>query len=110
MNPDTPRPPREELEVRLTALLLGELPAEEAAALREIIAKDAQLAGLHERLKRAMDLVRAAATTACEPATTQAAPLKLSATRRQTPLKQKKHLAVWRPSNPLRRHAVNERA
>src|SRR5216117_202643 len=78
-----PKSPREELEVRLTALLLGELPAEEAAALREIIAKDAQLAGLHERLKRAMDLVRAAATTASEPATTQAAPLKLSDTRRQ---------------------------
>ena len=50
MNPDSPRPPREELEARLTALLLGELPDEEAAALRELIAKDAQLAELHERL------------------------------------------------------------
>src|SRR5438876_4660062 len=83
MNPDTPRPPREELEVRLTALLLGELSAEEAAALREIIAKDTHLAGLHERLKRAIDLVREAAAIGTEPATSQAAPLRLSVERRQ---------------------------
>ena len=75
--------PREELEVRLTALLLGELSAEEAAALREIIAKDTHLAGLHERLKRAIDLVREAAATGTEPATSQAAPLRLSVERRQ---------------------------
>ena len=75
MNPDMPRP-REELEVRLTALLLGELSAEEAAALREIIAKDTHLAGLHERLKRAIDLVREAAATGTEPATAQAAPVR----------------------------------
>src|SRR2546425_2430732 len=78
-----PKPSREELEVRLTALLLGELSAEEAAALRELIAKDAQLAGLHERLKRAIDLVREAAATGTEPATAQAAPLRLSDERRQ---------------------------
>src|SRR5207249_1384064 len=75
--------PREELEVRLTALLLGELTAQEAADLREIIAKDTHLAGLHDRLKRAIDLVREAAATGTEPATAQAAPLKLSAERRQ---------------------------
>ena len=40
MNPDMPKPSREEVEVRLTALLLGEMSAEEAAALRELIAKD----------------------------------------------------------------------
>jgi Mg-chelatase subunit ChlD/uncharacterized coiled-coil protein SlyX len=83
VNPDMPKPPREELEVRLTALLLGELPAEEADALREIIAKDAQLAGLYERFKRVIDLVREAAATATEPATAQAAPLRLSDERRQ---------------------------
>ena len=83
MNPDIPKPPREELEVRLTALLLGELPAEEAAALRELVAKDPQLAGLHERLKHAINLVHEAAATADEPATEQVAPLRLSGARRE---------------------------
>src|SRR5204862_466901 len=61
----------------------GELPTEEAAALRELIAKDAQLAELHNLLKHAIDLVREAAATSAEPATAQAAPLKLSDQRRQ---------------------------
>src|SRR5207248_4795566 len=83
VNPDMPRSPRHEIEVRLTALLLGELPAEEAAALRELVAKDPSLAELHERLKRAVDLVREASATAAEPAAAQALPLKLSDERRQ---------------------------
>ena len=58
MNPDSPQSPRDELEARLTALLLGELPADEAAALRETIAQDAELARLHDRLKLALELVR----------------------------------------------------
>jgi len=32
MNPDSPKTPQEEMEMRLLALLLGELPKEEAAA------------------------------------------------------------------------------
>ena len=46
MNSDKPKTPREELEASLTALLLGELPAEKAAALRELMAKDAELVKL----------------------------------------------------------------
>src|SRR5438477_11624075 len=83
MNEEMPKPPDESLEARLTALLLGELPANKAAALRELIAKDAALARLHDRLKRAIDLVRQAAATATEPATAQPAPLRLSDARRQ---------------------------
>jgi Mg-chelatase subunit ChlD len=83
MNPDMPKPPREELEVRLTALLLGELAAEEAAALRELIANDTQLSGLYERLKRAIDVVREAAAPGTEPTAAPPAPLKLSDERRQ---------------------------
>src|SRR5207249_8461470 len=94
LNPNMPRQRKEELEARLTALLLGELPAEEAAALRELIARDVQLVELHERLKRAMDLVREAAATGAEPATAQAAPLKLSNERRQ------KLLAHFKPVAP----------
>ncbi len=46
MNPDSPQTPREELEARLTALLLGELPAEDAAALRVQLAQDPELTRL----------------------------------------------------------------
>jgi anti-sigma factor RsiW len=40
------------MEARLTALLVGELSAEEAATVRDAIAQDARLARLHERLKQ----------------------------------------------------------
>jgi secreted protein with Ig-like and vWFA domain/uncharacterized protein involved in exopolysaccharide biosynthesis len=78
-----PKLPREEIEVRLTALLLGELSAEETAALRELISNDAQLAGLYQRLERAIQLVREAAATTTAPANAPSAPLKLSDERRQ---------------------------
>ncbi|HEX7470824.1 MAG TPA: secretin N-terminal domain-containing protein, partial [Verrucomicrobiae bacterium] len=83
MNPETPKPSREEIEVRLTALLLGELPAEEAALLRWAIEQDAELAKLHERLKRAIELTREVAANPAETATTHTAPLKLSDERRE---------------------------
>ena len=83
MNPDMPNPPREALETRLTALLLGELPPEEAAALREIIAKDAPLAALHERLTRAIDMVRGMVASETEPDAATASPPRLSEARRE---------------------------
>ena len=58
MSPDMPTPPRKELEVRLTALLLGELPADEAAALRQAMEQDVELANLYQRLKQTIDSVR----------------------------------------------------
>jgi Mg-chelatase subunit ChlD len=58
MNPETPKTPREELELKLTALLLGELPSEQAFLLREIIRRDAELAKACERLKKTIELVR----------------------------------------------------
>ncbi|HXP59819.1 MAG TPA: von Willebrand factor type A domain-containing protein [Dongiaceae bacterium] len=83
MNPDLPHNSREELEASLTALLLGELPPEQAAELRRAIEQDAALAALHQRLKLTIDLVR---QTAAHPAGQTAAPpllLKLSERRRQ---------------------------
>ncbi len=50
MNPD--KPSRDEIEAKLTALLLGELPEEEARLLRYTISQDPALAKLHDRLKR----------------------------------------------------------
>ncbi len=58
MNPDFPTDPRQALEVSLTALLLGELPADQARFLRQAIAMDPELARLHQRLKKTIELVR----------------------------------------------------
>ena len=63
-----PQSPREEIEIRITALLMGELSPEEAAALRAQIAADAELTALHVRLRRAMDLLREASAIPEQPA------------------------------------------
>jgi Mg-chelatase subunit ChlD/anti-sigma factor RsiW len=87
MNPESPTP-REQLEARLTALLLGELSADEAAELREIIARDAQLAALHGRLKQTIDLVHEAALDPAELPIERPAPVRLGEERRQKLLAQ----------------------
>ncbi len=81
MNPDSPLTPREETEMRLTALLMGELSSEEAAALRQQMAGDAELTTLHARLGRAMELLREASAIP-EPAAPPV-PLRLSDNRRE---------------------------
>lgn len=83
MNPDAPKTPREALEARLTALLLGELSAAEAAAIRELIAHDAELAGLHDRLQQAIALVREVVPAELESPVVSAEPLQLSEERRK---------------------------
>ena len=88
MNLDANPNPRDVLEARLTALLLGELSPEEAAAVRQAIAQDPELARLHERLKQTIALVREATAPASagqpEPNT---APLQLSPARREALLR-----------------------
>ena len=81
MNPDTPLEPREELEVRLTAHLLGELTPDEAAALENQIAADPELGTLHARLRVAVDLLREASAIPDQPA--PQTPLRLSNDRRE---------------------------
>lgn len=88
MNPELPRNPQEELEARLTALLLGELSGDEAAAVRRAIEQDGELAKLYARLHHTIGLVRETAATPAEPAAAPAAPLKLSEDRRQKLLAQ----------------------
>ncbi len=83
MKPELPKDPREELELRLTALLLGELSETEAAAVREAIAKEPELARLHDDLKQTIRLIRVAATSPEGPASADAPQLKLSEARRQ---------------------------
>jgi len=85
MNPD--QPSREQIEVRITALLLGELPPDEAQLLRYTMAQDPALQKLHDELELAMGLVREAAKHPAEEvagnAAEKSAPLKLSAERRR---------------------------
>lgn len=83
MNPELPKNPREELELRVTALLLGELSTDEAAAVREAIAKNPELSKLHDDLKETIQLVRTATTSVSEPVTGQTTPLQLSEARRK---------------------------
>src|SRR6185436_16022597 len=52
MNPDLTQTPREELESKLTAMLVGELSAEEAFELGRTLQQDLELAKLYERLKQ----------------------------------------------------------
>jgi Mg-chelatase subunit ChlD len=83
MNPDLPPNPNAELETKVTALLLGELSAAEAASVRELIAKDAELRRLQERLSLTLNLLRETVATPIGETPAQPAPLKLSPARRE---------------------------
>ncbi len=95
MNPDSPQSPREQLEARLTAFLLGETSADEAAELRQAIKDDPQLAELYHRLEETIHLVRETGATTAQPA-----PRKLSEDRRQKLLTQFKTVAPKEFSRP----------
>src|SRR6266850_5649196 len=87
MNPDLPIPPRDDLEAKLTALLLGELPADEAFALGRAIEQNPELAKTLERLTQTIRLVRE--TEAPIPGQVQQSePLRLSDKRREALLQQ----------------------
>jgi anti-sigma factor RsiW/uncharacterized protein YegL len=105
MNPEMPHKPQDELESSLTALLLGELPHEEAAALHQKLAQDAELAKLYERLKHTINLVRETLATPAAQTADQPTPLKLSDQRRQKLLQ---HFKTVTPKEfiPPRRRAM----
>ena len=84
MNPELPSNPREELELRVTALLLGELSDADAAAVRAAIAADPELQKLQDDLRQTIHLVRKATVCTGESAHEESAPLKLSEERRQS--------------------------
>jgi type II secretory pathway component GspD/PulD (secretin)/Mg-chelatase subunit ChlD/type II secretory pathway pseudopilin PulG len=81
MNPD--KPSREQIEARITALLLGELPAAEAELLRWTISQDPELQKLHGRLLLTVGLVREVVAHPEEASAEKAVPRKLSDERRQ---------------------------
>ncbi|EDY19649.1 autotransporter-associated beta strand repeat protein [Chthoniobacter flavus Ellin428] len=77
-----PQPtPREELEMRITALLMGELAPEEAATLQAQIAADPELAKLHARLAKAKELLHEATALPEQPLSE--IPVQLSSERRE---------------------------
>jgi autotransporter-associated beta strand protein len=86
MNPETPLTPGEEVEIRLTALLMGELSPEEAAALRAQMAENPELEALHARLAKASDLLREA--TSLDATAEASAPARLSPEKRERLLRQ----------------------
>ncbi len=99
MNPDFPQNERARLEAKLTALLLGELHADEVAALSEAMEKDPELAALYERLKVTVELVREGAV---QPKAEEQARLKLSAEKREKLLASFKTVAPKEFAKPRR--------
>ncbi len=104
MNPD--QPSRKQIEARLTALLLGELPAAEAELLRWSIAQDPELQKLHDQLKVTIGFVSEAMKNPAGAPANRENPLKLSQERRQTLLA---HFKTGRPQQSfwLRRIQVS---
>jgi Mg-chelatase subunit ChlD len=98
MNPEFPNLTREELEVRLTALLLGELPPAEAEAVRQLAASDAALGQMLARLEKAIRLVREGLAAPGEGAPATQEQLKLAPEKREQLLAQFKQPA--QPSDP----------
>ena len=92
MNPELPNNPRKALEPSLTALLLGELPEDQARFLRQAIATDSELAKNFETLKQTIELVRQTQTDPIGEPKAQQAPLKLNENRRQELLRRFKTL------------------
>jgi Mg-chelatase subunit ChlD/type II secretory pathway pseudopilin PulG len=93
MNPDFPQNEREQLEAKLTALLLGELSADEAIEMGKAMERDPQLAALYERLKVTIGLVRESAVQPAAETNAQSKPLKMSSERREKLLAQFKTVA-----------------
>jgi len=81
MNPD--QPSREEIEARITALLLGELPDDEAELLCWTISQNAELQTLHDRLKYTIGFMHEAVKPSADAPALKEIPLKLSPERRQ---------------------------
>ena len=92
------QPSREQIEARITALLLGELPDDEAQLLRYTISQDAALKKLHDERASTIVLVREAEKNPADAPAEKIAALKLSAERRKKLLA---HFQTPRKPDPL---------
>ena len=84
MNSDSQPVIPPEIEVRITALLLGELPEDEATALQEQLRQNPEWALFHERMRQTLDLVREATRAGGEHAVPPTAGHRLTSARRRT--------------------------
>ncbi len=106
MNPDAPLTPHEELEIRITALLMGQLPPDEAAALEAQIAADPELAKLRAHLSRAVELLREARRLP----ESAAGPLQLSKERRDALLAKFRGIKAVPSPQPVREQQQKKNA
>jgi Mg-chelatase subunit ChlD len=102
MTPELPPNPRAELEAKVTAWLLGELSADEAASVREMVERDAELGRLRDRLSLTLKLLRETLATPVGETPAQPAPLKLSPERREKLLASFKTIAPVEFAQPRR--------
>src|SRR5713226_6127941 len=105
MNPELPIDPRKALETSLTALLLDELPDDQARFLRQAVATDPELAKTFERLKKAVELVRETEAKPLEHPVSQPIGPKLSDHRREALLHRFKTVTPPQFERPARRPA-----
>src|ERR1043165_7371980 len=104
MNEEEMRQLREQMEVRIVALLLGEASAFETAEIEQAMQKDSELAAFHAQMRRTIDLTREASKQLSAPTQPAAEPLKQSPERREAllaHLKRGKEIQVT-PSRPPR--------
>ncbi len=78
MNVDPSQDPRGQREAQVTAWLLGELSAEEAAEVRAALAHDPELARWHDRLEKTIGWVRQVSSEPDEQNSVATTPLRLS--------------------------------
>lgn len=105
MNPEFPIDPRKALEASLTALLVGELPDDQARFLRQAIATDPELAKTFERLKRTTELVHETLASPPRQPVSQAIGPRLSDQRREALLQRFKTVSPAQFAQPVRRRA-----
>ncbi len=82
MNEDQQKELREQMEIRIVALLLGEASAFETAEIEQAIQKDAELAAFHDQMRRTIGLTREAFPQFSVGSPTAVEPPKLSPERR----------------------------
>lgn len=107
MNPELPNDSREALEIKLTALILGELPETEAETLRRCIASDPELQKLHRKLQFAAELVKEVSASGPGQASQTSAPeLRLDPARREKLLSQFRTVQLPAPVRRARRSSA----
>ncbi len=105
MNPEFPTDPRKALEASLTALLLGELPDDQARFLRQAIATDPELAKTFERLKRTTELLEETVASPHKEPKPQPVGPKLCEQRREALLQRFKTVSPPQFEQPVRPRA-----